>query len=106
MSFLRRWFGRKPAVPRQEVHLLVVDQQGLRALFDARSSLSDDEMTVAVLAERPELQPMEVQASLFKLRQHSLVERDELARHRLTKQARNLRGIIPMRATSNIVYYG
>jgi hypothetical protein len=106
MSFLRRWFGRKPEAPRQEVHLLVVDQQCLRALFDARGSLSDDGITAAVLAERPEIQPMEVQASLFKLRQHGLVERDELARHRSTKQARKLREIIPTRATSNLVYYG
>ncbi|MSQ09829.1 MAG: hypothetical protein EXR52_02325 [Dehalococcoidia bacterium] len=106
MSFLRRWFARKPATPRTELSLLVVDQQCLRALFDEHRSLSDDEVAAAVLVQRPELLAMEVQASLLKLRQHGLVDRDELARHRITKAARRLRDIIPERATSNIMYYG
>jgi hypothetical protein len=105
MTFLRRFFGRKPA-PRREIQLLAVDQQCLRALFNADRSLSDDEVTLAVQAERPELDPMEIQASLLKLRQVGLVERDELARHHAAKAARGLRSIIPQRATSNMVYYG
>ncbi|GEM_PF-4120968 len=106
MSLLRRLFGRKPATPRQSIELLVVDQQCLRALFDGRGSQSDDQVAVAVLAERPELLPQEVQLSLLKLRRAGLVERDELARHRPTKTGRKLRSIVPIRATSNIVYYG
>ena len=44
MSFLRRWFSRKPSGQRRELQLLVVDQQCLRALIDARRSLGDDEV--------------------------------------------------------------
>lgn len=106
MSFLKHLFGRRDPRERREIHLLVVDQQAMRALFDARRSLSDDEVMRAVLAERPELMREEVLASLLKLRQQGLVERDEVARYVPTKAGRQLRGIVPQRATSNIVYYG
>lgn len=105
MNLLRALFGRRSA-ERRDILLRAIDQQCLRALFDVRGSLSDAEIIQAVRLERPEWLPEEVHASLLKLRQHGLVERDELARHRIAKGGRDLRGIVPHRATSNIVYYG
>lgn len=106
MNWLRRLWGGRGRGQRRELHVHVAEQQCLRALFDARRSLSDDEVVKAVQAERPELQAMEIAAALLKLRQEGLVERDELARYRPTRAARGLRSIIPPRATSTIVYYG